>query len=189
MTNLEDYISNSFGITTNLAKSISHLFIEEQIKKGESFVTIDSRCNKLSFIHEGLFRIYRYNNGKEVTQWISTPGYFITELNSWLFNHNSRLNIQAITDSTIYTITKVNYHKINNIVTNWNQIEKQFIGHCFITLEERIFSFLSMSSEERYNLFYEHNKALFNQVPLQHIASMLGMTPETFSRIRKKQLS
>jgi CRP-like cAMP-binding protein len=55
-------------------------------------------------------------------------------------------------------------------------------------LEDRIFSHLSMSAEDRYQFFFQHNKELFNQVPLQYIASMLGMTPETFSRIRKKSL-
>jgi len=55
-------------------------------------------------------------------------------------------------------------------------------------LEDRIFSHLSMSAEERYNLFFESNKELFNQVPLQFIASMLGMKPETLSRIRKRKL-
>jgi ribosomal protein L10 len=43
-----------------------------------------------------------------------------------------------------------------------------------------------MSAEERYQFFFANNKELFNQVPLQYIASMLGMTPETFSRIRKR---
>jgi CRP-like cAMP-binding protein len=68
-------------------------------------------------------------------------------------------------------------------------LEKLFIARCFIMLEDRIFTHLSMTAEERYNFFFENNKELFNQVPLQYIASMLGMTPETFSRIRKKQLS
>jgi CRP-like cAMP-binding protein len=45
-----------------------------------------------------------------------------------------------------------------------------------------------MTAEERYNFFFKNNRELFNQVPLQFIASLLGMTPETFSRIRKKQL-
>lgn len=54
-------------------------------------------------------------------------------------------------------------------------------------IEDRIFSHLSMTAEERYDLYFEHNRALFNQVPLQYIASVLGMTPETFSRIRKRQ--
>jgi CRP-like cAMP-binding protein len=52
-------------------------------------------------------------------------------------------------------------------------------------LEDRVFGHLSLSAEERYLQFFNQNKELFNQVPLQYIASMLGMTPETFSRIRK----
>jgi hypothetical protein len=68
-------------------------------------------------------------------------------------------------------------------------LEKQFIAKCFLVLEDRVFSFLSLSSEERYNLLFESKKELFNQVPLNYIASMLGMTPETLSRIRKRQVS
>jgi CRP-like cAMP-binding protein len=44
-----------------------------------------------------------------------------------------------------------------------------------------------MTAEERYNQYFEQNKELFHQVPLQYIASVLGMTPETFSRIRRRQ--
>ncbi|WP_419802825.1 hypothetical protein [Mucilaginibacter sp.] len=54
-------------------------------------------------------------------------------------------------------------------------------------MESRIFDPLSMTAEERYDLFFSENKNLFHQVALQYIASMLGMTLETFSRIRKKQ--
>jgi CRP-like cAMP-binding protein len=53
--------------------------------------------------------------------------------------------------------------------------------------EDRVFSHLSMTAEERYDLYFEQHKELFNQVPLQYIASVLGMTAETFSRIRKRQ--
>ena len=72
---------------------------------------------------------------------------------------------------------------------SWPMLEKQFIAKCFLVLEDRVFSFLSLSSEERYTLLFESRKELFNQVPLNYIASMLGMTPETLSRIRKKQVS
>jgi CRP-like cAMP-binding protein len=125
---------------------------------------------------------------KEVTQWISTKGYFSTDLSSFVFENPSRWTIQALVDSEIYTITKEDYKKIGNIVPKWNELEKLFIVRCFTILEDRIFSHLSMSAKERYNFFFETNKELFNQVPLLYIASMLGMTPETFSRIRKKQL-
>jgi hypothetical protein len=53
-------------------------------------------------------------------------------------------------------------------------------------LEDRILTYLSMTAEERYNHLFNFNPELFNQVHLQYIASMLGMTPETLSRLRKK---
>ena len=97
--------------------------------------------------------------------------------------------IQALADTELYSITKEDYKLIGDLVPRWHELEKLFIVRCFIILEERIFSHLSMTAEERYHFFYQHNRELFNQVPLQYIASMLGMTPETFSRIRKKPLS
>jgi CRP-like cAMP-binding protein len=56
-------------------------------------------------------------------------------------------------------------------------------------MESRVFDLISLTAEDRYKSLFEQNRELFNQVPLQYIASMLGMTPETFSRIRKKQSS
>ena len=87
----------------------------------------------------------------------------------------------------MYTIDQGDYKNIGRIVPNWHELEKLFIARCFIYIEERIFSLLSLSSEERYKWLFEQQRDLFNQVPLQYLASMLGMTPETLSRIRRKQ--
>ncbi|MGS0527187.1 Crp/Fnr family transcriptional regulator [Zobellia nedashkovskayae] len=108
---------------------------------------------------------------------------------SFSFKQRARWNIQALTDCELYTINKENYALLNSVVPNWAEMEKQFIAGCFVQLEERVFSHLSLSAEERYNQLFENNKALFNQVPLQYLASMLGMSPETFSRIRNKKIS
>jgi CRP-like cAMP-binding protein len=56
-------------------------------------------------------------------------------------------------------------------------------------MESRVFDLISKPAEERYQQLFDQNRELFNQVPLQYLASMLGMTPETFSRIRKKMVS
>jgi len=110
-------------------------------------------------------------------------------LYSFNFKQRARWNIQALTDCKLYTIDKENYALLNSIVPNWVEMEKQFLASCFVTLEDRVFNHLSLNAEERYDKLFEHNKELFNQVPLQYIASMLGMSPETFSRIRKKKIS
>lgn len=145
-------------------------------------------CGELSFIKSGLVRIYTAVDDKEVTQWISTPGYFVTDLASFLFQTPARWNIQALTDCELYTIDRTTYTDMGNAIPNWHLIEKIFISKCFIMLEDRVFRHLSQSAEERYQNLLASQPDLFNLVPLQYLASMLGMTPETLSRLRKKAL-
>lgn len=190
MTALEHYIKSYFGVVAKSdIETIVSLFKVKTIKKGDFLLKSGNRCDTLSFVQSGLLRMFVTTNDKEVTQWISTKGYFSTDLSSFVFETPSRWTIQALVDTEIFTITKTDYKKITTLVPFWSELEKLFIVKCFILLEDRIFSHLSMTAEERYNVFFKNNKELFNQVPLQFIASMLGMTPETFSRIRKKQLS
>ncbi len=115
-------------------------------------------------------------------------GFLLTEVRGFFFDQPNRWTIQAFTDTALLTISKTNYRKLCKDLPKWNEIEKQFIVKCFAMIEDRVFSHLSMSAEERYDLYFEQNRDLFNQVPLQYIASVLGMTPETFSRIRKRRV-
>lgn len=189
MNELELSIKSTFGIIDEVEISeISSLFNLETLKKGDYFLKKNRKCERLSFVQSGFLRIFIDTDNKEITQWISTKGYFVTDLSSFIFDQPARWTIQALTDVEIYTINKSEYDKIKTVIPKWSELEKMFIVHCFTTLEDRIYSHLSMTAEERYNFFFKNNKELFNQVPLQYIASMLGMTPETFSRIRRKQL-
>ncbi len=189
MTELQKYITSYFGITNENMDKITSLFTESELKKGAFFTKSGQYCEKLSFVKSGFIRIFANSNNKEVTQWISSKGSFLTDLYSFSFKQRAKWNIQALTDCQLYTISKENYALLNTIVPNWPEMEKQFIAGCFIQLEDRVFSHLSLNAEQRYNKLFESNKELFNQVPLQYIASMLGMSPETFSRIRNKKIS
>ena len=189
MTELQKYITSYFGVTNQNMDEITSLFTESELKKGEYFTKTGQCCEKLSFVRSGYIRVFATAGEKEITQWISTKGYFITDLYSFNFKQRARWNIQALSDCELYTVNKENYALLNNIVPNWVEMEKQFIAGCFVQLEDRVFSHLSLSAEERYDKLFKNNKALFNQVPLQYIASMLGMSPETFSRIRNKKIS
>lgn len=188
-TALQQTISNFFGINNQAASSMLSFFKEEHLTKDQFFVKKEQYCDRLSFIQEGYLRVYAESGNKEITQWISVPNYFITELSSYIFGMRSRFHIRAISDCVLYTIKKSDYAQLSKVIPNWPAIENKFISSCFITLENRVFNFLSLSAEERYDKLFEENKDIFNQVPLQYIASMLGMSPETFSRIRNKKLS
>ncbi len=188
MTNLEQYIQSYFDVQEEQLTSIASRFKYKEPAKNDFLLKQGRQCNQLSFIQKGLIRIYATVDDKEVTQWISTPGYFVTDLASFIFSTPARWNIQALTDCELYTIEKEDYNSLGNVVPEWHVLEKLFIAKCFIILEERVNSHLFMTAEERYNKLLQQQPDLFNQVPLQYLASMLGMTPETFSRLRKKQL-
>ncbi|MFI5136985.1 MAG: Crp/Fnr family transcriptional regulator [Sphingobacteriales bacterium] len=189
MTELEQYVHSYFGVTEEALSKIASLFKPAMLKKGEYYLKTGNRCNKLSFIQSGFLRVYVSMEDQEVTQWIGSKGSFMTDLASLTFKTPARWNIQALTDTELYIIHDEDYKRIAESVPAWPEFEKYFIVKCFTIMENRIFTHLSMSAEKRYSTFFDQNKELFNQVPLQYIASMLGMTPETFSRIRKKHSS
>lgn len=187
MFEFEQAIRNQLGIIeSDDLKNISSLFHLKKFNKEEFLLKTGIRCDELFFIKSGLLRVFVYSEKREITQWIATPGYFVTDLTSFINETPARWNFQTLTNLEILSINKENYNQVSQVIPKWNELEKRFLVNCFTTLEDRIFSHLSMSAEERYHFFFAQNKELFNLVPLQYLASMLGMTPETFSRIRKK---
>lgn len=172
----------------HLIDDVSQLFAQVELTKGDYFQRKNQFNKKLGFIQSGCIRIFDEQNGKDVTQWISAPGTLIADLQSFIFDQRTRWNMQALSDCVIHTIEGGDFNRLKEMVPHWNEIEKRFIADCFITLENRVFNHLSLSAEERYQQLYDYNKELFNLVPLQYLASMMGMTPETLSRIRKKEL-
>lgn len=187
LTELHQYIRSYFGVKSESLEQITALFHPTCLAKGEFLLKTGQTCQQLSFIRSGLLRVYVITeSGNEVTQWISTQGYFLTDLSSFVFDTPARWTIQAMSGAELFTIHKTDYQSIGQRVPEWHEFELRFMTRCFAIMEDRIFAHLSMTAEERYWAFFENNKDLFNQVPLQYIASMLGMTPETFSRIRKK---
>ena len=189
MTELEKYIQTYFGVTNDDLTKISSFFKLTTLKKGDYFLKAERYSDRLAFVQSGILREYLNIDDKEVTKWISTKGYFAVDLSSFLFQKTARWNIQALTDCELYVIDKNEYQKIGQILPSWTELEKLFIAKCFTVLEDRIVSQISMTAEERYNQLYNFNRELFNQVPLQYLASMLGMTPETLSRLRKKAVT
>lgn len=189
MNDLASHIQSYFGIPDADLDVISSLFKPESYKHGDLLIEKGKRATKLSFIQSGYFRIYNYSDKKEITQWVSSPNEFVTDLASMMFGEASHWNIECISDAKVYSISKADYDNLNKLIPEWSHIEKLFLGKCFRQIEHRVYSFLSMTAEERYLYFEQTQSELFQIVPLQNIASMLGMTPETLSRIRKKVVS
>ena len=175
-----------FEVEAEQAELILSKFHKETLDKNVQLLQEGQSCNSLSFIANGYCRVYKWTGSKEATQWIGGAGYFVTDLASFLFDKPAVWSIETLSPVTLWTLDKADYQEFEQKIPNWNVLEKRFIAKCFMLLEQRIFQFISQSAEERYQQYFEANKELFNQVPLQYIASVLGMSPETLSRIRSK---
>jgi CRP-like cAMP-binding protein len=186
MTEFENHLQQYFDISEGDCATISASFETEIIRKGSYILKAGSRSDRLSFIQDGILRIYFKQQEKEVTQWISTAGSFVTDFSAFVYQQPSTRNIQALTDTQLLTISHKQYKELERGLPVWKEFERVFIGKCFVFMEARVADLISLTAEERYKRLFEQNPELLNLVPLQYLASMLGMTPETFSRIRKR---
>lgn len=187
MSELKRNIIETFGFRESEFQNIADFFQPKVISKGEYFLKEGQYVNQMGFVEKGILREFLYVNDKEVTKWFSTSGYFALDLSGFLYNQKSKVNYQAITDVEILSLSKENYDRISTKISRWDKLEKMFLAKCFTVLENRVISHLALNAEERYNQLFSFHPQLFNQVPLNQLASMLGMSAETLSRIRQKQ--
>lgn len=185
---LQQYIAGNYGITIDEAATVAAAFSRKTFAKGDFLLRTGGSCPWLGFVQQGWLRFYAEHGSKEVTQWISCPGHFVTDLASFSFNAPARWNIEALRDGAYFYISKEDYQNLGRTISGWAEIDKLFIARCFVQLENRVFGHLSQSAEERFQALFEQQPSIFNEVPLQYLASMMGMTPETLNRLRKKQL-
>ena len=189
MTVLDHYLQHQIGMPLLKAKQITPLFQREIMPKGNFLVKKGGYCKKMIVLESGYVRCYFQTAKKTVTHWVFWQGQILSDLSSFLVEAPSKWNFQAITDCVVYSISIENYQKIETLVPDWAKYEKRLFVKLITTLENRVYSLISMSSEERYRFLFKTHPELFNQIPLTYIASMLNMTPETLSRIRKKSTS
>lgn len=96
------------------------------------------------------------------------------------------MNIQAITDCTIWKLSRQDLAHLYNISLNLNKIARVFLEETFTSLLHRETQLLGLSCEDLYRDLLNRNKGLIKEVPLKYIASYLGITPQTLSQIRRR---
>src|SRR5579871_5418999 len=104
MTEFENYIHRYFNLNQEESRAVAGAFRPEILKKGDYLVRAGGYCNKLSFIEEGILRMYINLPEKEVTQWVSTRESFVTDFSSFFYRTPSLRDIQALTDTRLLTV-------------------------------------------------------------------------------------
>ncbi|WP_264524553.1 Crp/Fnr family transcriptional regulator [Flavobacterium sp. N502536] len=97
-------------------------------------------------------------------------------------------NIQALTDTEIEVIHKEGIEKLYSSSIYWQEVGRKIAEIEYVTLQKRMISFQKLSGTQRYEELYQNHKNYIQQIPLQYLASYLGVTPRHLSRIRKAVL-
>lgn len=154
-------------------------------KKNEHFLKEGQNVSSYFVISKGLIRVYFRRNEKEVNAWFGEEHQIFGSILPIYANKPSFENIQFLEDSEIYAISVNDLNELYRIHPELNLIGRKIAEEVCIILEERAVSLHTESAAERYETLIRLQPNLLNRINLGHIASYLGITQETLSRIRK----
>jgi CRP-like cAMP-binding protein len=160
----------------------------ETLKKNEIVVKEGEIFNSMYFVLNGCIRLYYNMDGYEKTAFFYTKGDFIRSVESYRHELPIIENYQAIEDTLVVHFSKELLLDLVNRFSNLERIAHIAIEQELISAQNIIYSFIAQTPEERYFELISSNRELFLNVNQYYIASYLGITPESLSRIRKRTI-
>jgi CRP-like cAMP-binding protein len=183
-------------------EKLRQLFIELEVIAGEDYRKIFSKkkflkgsfllkegmiCKNTWIIESGIARVYSIKKDLEIVTYFAFPGSFIDSFQSFVLQIPSKENIQLIDDSIVLVISKKDVVSLARKYPMVNEIDKLITEMYTIWLEDRIYSLQFSTAKERYDELMKKFPEYIQQIPLTYLASYLGVTLETLSRIRRKK--
>ena len=184
--NIISGIRNFCSITDVQANEISEHFNIVKLKRNDIFLKAGQICNKIGFLNSGQIRHYYSAKENDVTRWISFENDFVTSLRSFILNIPSIENLQAISDCELLVIDRKDFDILIKKNIGFKDFYIKALEYNYITIEDRVFSLIEKSAEERFEWMMKNQLHFIQKVPVMYTASMLGITPRHLSRLRKK---
>lgn len=171
-------------LTMDSRKAIAKVLVKKEAEKGETLVKEGSVCNYLYFIEAGLTRTYYYKDNRYITDWISTEGAFACSIVSFISRRPDRRGIEALEKSVLYGLP---YYELEQLCARYHDVERLvrvLVSSGLIQMQQRFDDLHFSTATERYRKLIDETPSLVQRVPLGILASYLGMSQETLSRIR-----
>ena len=165
---------------------IRKLFRERRLKKGEHLLEAGNICKNVTFIQTGLVRYYSSNDGEEQVTYFNKEGEFVCDYLSFLPQVPSRINIQALEDTTVYIISHTDIQRLYKQVEHGERFGRLAIEEVFINVITQVGTLYNDSPEVRYQQFMQRFPDIGQRIPQYYIASYVGVKPQSLSRIRKR---
>jgi len=180
------FIRTYIELSQEAENSIRFFGKEINMKKGD-LVTKEGKISKsLYFVASGAARTYLYLNGKDVTHWISLENSLITSWHSYILEKPSTEYVELIEDSRLVELSKQDWEKLYQKHPILERFSRLILEEEMAVIDEFYKGYYFLTAKQKYELLISKAPQIVKRVNLGHIASMLGITQETLSRIRGK---
>lgn len=157
---------------------------EENFKKGQIIQPIGHTCKTIYFVKKGAVRIYYFKDDIDITESFEFENAFVARAESLFSGKPSRKAIEAIEDTTLIAIDSNKLFKLFDTNPDLERLFRKIIESSYVKTVNRLESLQFHTAEERYQQMMNEHPEILKRVPLKLIASYLGITPVSLSRIR-----
>ena len=181
---LHAVVSRMVELTDEEWQAFFDMLIYREVPKKFRLTDVGEIAREAYFINKGLARLYFLKEGEEISANFVFENGFIASLESVLLKTKSRQAVETIEECELLVINKVKLDELTATYPSFNIFSKALAEFAFITLQRRASSFILDSPEERYVNMLNEWPNMLERVPQHMIASYLGVTPVSLSRIR-----
>ncbi|MBE9583251.1 Crp/Fnr family transcriptional regulator [Mucilaginibacter sp. JRF] len=186
---LAEYLTQNGGLTPSEIESVQKVSVAKRIRKNQYLLEEGDVSDFIGFVVKGSFRLFRVGeNGEEHIMRFAIENWWISDYTSFMTDQPSNCYIEALENSELIWISKDDWENLSQTIPNFKQLIDKLTAKNFEAHQNRIFSNISESAEVKYNHFVKQYPSIYNRIPLYMIASFLGLTRETLSRVRKQSV-
>lgn len=186
MNRIREYISQLVELEEEEWNLFASKLRKESIPKNTSLLHIGEIEKYLSFVREGIVRMYIPQNENDLTFGFVFENEFVTAYDSLITQRPSQYQVETLTDSILWKISFDDLQQVYAQTKNGNIIGRRMAETRYLIKSKRELDLLSKSAEQRYIELFTSRPELFKLIPLKYIASYIGVTPQGLSRIRKR---
>lgn len=179
-------IFKNISLSIKERKLIDALFEKIDLKKGDVISNPGNVISNQYYVQEGCLRSYFINDtGKDYTTQFAVNDWWISDYISFFNEEKSIMSIECIKDAIVYKLSRENMNLICETIPEIEQFFRKKLEKAFASFQKRIIDYLSLPAKERYIEFINKYPKIEQSVRNYHIASYLGITTESLSRLRK----
>lgn len=183
MQKLQHYFE-SIGFAQEELEQVLNAFMVKEYQKNDFFIEEGKTSRHLGFVKSGLFQYFVIVDGNERTTYVSIENTFISSVLSFISEKPALESVRALTEGEVYLISKTALKKLANELPKFKDFYIGLLESAVCGIDSTRYDLIVLSAEQRYEKMLREEPHLLQHIPLQHLASMLGVTPRHLSRIR-----